>query len=86
MKKQKEPRVLSMQAAMSLFENSMVGVMLTAPDGRIFAANQAACEMLGRSEEEICALGREGVVDTTDPNLAPSLAERQETGRTHALL
>jgi len=85
-KQQKEPRVLSVRAAVSLFENSMIGVMLTAPNGRILAANPTACEMLGRSEEEICALGREGIVDLTDSNLAPALAERQEKGRSHALL
>ena len=65
----------------SLFENSFDAVLLTAPDGRIFSANPAACRMFGRTEEELCALGREGVVDTSDPNLPRLLAERQERGR-----
>lgn len=65
----------------SLFENSIDAVLLTAPDGRILAANPAACSILGHSEEDICRLGREGIVDLTDPCLAPALEERARTGR-----
>jgi PAS domain S-box-containing protein len=61
--------VESERAILALFENSLDGVLLTAPDGRISAANPAACAMLGRSKEEVYAAGREGVVDTTDPNM-----------------
>lgn len=64
----------------TLFENSLDGIMLTAPDGRVFSANPAACRMLGYTEEELRLLGREGVVDSSDPNLARLLAERQERG------
>lgn len=74
------------QAVLAMFEKSLDGVLLTAPDGRIFAANPAACEMLGRSEEEICAAGREGIVDTTDPNLQLAIAERQKKGRARRLI
>lgn len=48
----------------SLFENSMDGVLLTSPDGRVFAANPAACRMFGRTSEEICGIGRDGLLDT----------------------
>ncbi len=65
----------------SLFKNSIDAVLLTAPDGRILAANPAACSILGRSEEDICRLGRAGVVDNTDPCLAPALEERARTGK-----
>lgn len=37
--------------------------------------------MLGRSEEEIIALGRDGIMDRDDPKLAPALAERARTGK-----
>ena len=47
----------------AIFENSMDGILRTVPDGTILAANPAACEMLGRTEEEICKAGRAGVVD-----------------------
>jgi two-component system cell cycle sensor histidine kinase/response regulator CckA len=71
----------SARAILALFENSLDGILLTAPDGRIFAANPAACAMLGRSEEEVYAAGREGVVDTTDPNMWAALEERRKRGR-----
>jgi PAS domain S-box-containing protein len=64
-----------------LFENSLDGILLTAPDGRIFAANAAACRMFGRTEEEICRLGRDGLVDASDPRLVIALEERGRTGR-----
>ena len=63
-----------------LFENSMDAVLLTAPDGNILAANPAACQLFERSEAEICKLGRQGIVDTTDPRLIPALEERTRTG------
>jgi PAS domain S-box-containing protein len=65
----------------SLFESSIDGILLTAPDGSILAANPAACRMLGRTEEEICAVGRKGVIDPADPRLPAALAERTRTGR-----
>jgi len=65
----------------TIFENSMDGLFLTAPDGRILAANPAACEMLGRSEAELCQIGRSGVVDVQDPRLPSMLEERARTGK-----
>jgi PAS domain S-box-containing protein len=65
----------------SLFDNSADGILLTAPDGKIFAANAAACHMLGRSEEEICRVGRDGIVDLSDPRFAAALEERKRTGK-----
>ena len=74
--------VMAQDAYRAIFENSLDGVMFTIPDGRILAANPAACQLLGRSEEEICALGRQGLTDPTDPRWVTSLAERARTGRT----
>ena len=65
----------------ALFENSIDGVLLTAPDGRIFAANPEACRMLGRTEEEMSHAGRKGVVDSADPRLPSMLEERARTSR-----
>ena len=64
----------------ALFHHSLDGVLLTVPDGRILAANPAACELLGRSEAQICRLGRRGVV-VDDDRLARMLALRSATGR-----
>ncbi len=70
----------------SIFENSLDGILLTVPDGRILAANPSMCRMLGRSEEELCRLGREGVVDPSDPQLYEALQERTSTGRFNRIL
>lgn len=67
----------------SLIENSIDGMMLTSPDGTILAANPAMCRMLGYTEPEIVALGRQGLMDQTDPRLAAALEERRRTGRFH---
>jgi len=64
-----------------LFSNSMDAVLLTTPDGNILEANAAACEMLGRSEEEIIHGGRISVADITDPRLNAALEERTRTGK-----
>jgi two-component system, cell cycle sensor histidine kinase and response regulator CckA len=65
----------------SLFENSIDAILLTIPDGRILRANSAACQMFGLTEEEIRRIGREGVVDITDPRLKVALEERKRTGK-----
>lgn len=64
-----------------LFENSFDAILLTHPDGSIFRANPAACDMFQRTEEEICRLGRYGVVDLNDPRLEPALKERAVKGK-----
>ncbi|MEI7554353.1 PAS domain S-box protein [Candidatus Chlorohelix sp.] len=60
----------------TFFENSMDGLMLTAPDGGILDANPAACRILGFSREELIAGGRGGIVDTSDPRLSEYLEQR----------
>lgn len=69
-----------------IFENSLDAFLLTSPDGGIYRANQAACEMFQRSEEEICRIGRSGLVDLADPRLEKALAEREKHGKVHAEL
>lgn len=65
----------------SLFEQSLDGVLLTTPDGKVLAANPAACRMFGYTEEEFRALGRGAVADPDDPRLASAIEERGRTGR-----
>ncbi len=69
-----------------LFENSMDGILLTSPDGRVFDANSSACSILGRTRAQIIAGGRDGVLDASDPALAVAIKERQRTGRFHGEL
>jgi PAS domain S-box-containing protein len=68
----------------SLFDNSQDALLFTAPDGRVLDANPAACKMFGRTVEEIRKLGRNGLVDITDPRLQKALKERARTGKAHA--
>lgn len=65
----------------SVFESSVDAILLTAPDGTVFRANPAACEMFGYTEEEICRLGRDGLVDGEDPRLPVLLRQRSLMGR-----
>lgn len=59
----------------SLFDSSLDAVLLTFPDGRITAANPAACAMFGMTEEEFRQAGRSGI--TEDPRLEVALENRQ---------
>ncbi|WP_052517934.1 PAS domain S-box protein [Archangium violaceum] len=65
----------------AIFDHSMDGVLLTAPDGRIFMANRAATEMFGYTEEELRRLDRRAVVEPSDPRLQAALEERRRSGR-----
>jgi two-component system, cell cycle sensor histidine kinase and response regulator CckA len=64
-----------------LFESSMDAVMLSSPAGDIYSANPAACKMFGFSEDELRTIGRDGIVDMTDPRVKSSLEERTRTGK-----
>ena len=55
----------------AVVDHALDGVLLTSPSGETFEANPAMCRMLGRTAEEICALGRAGVVDPEDPRVPP---------------
>ena len=70
----------------AIFEHSLDGVMFTAPDGRIFAANDAACALLRMSEDEIIASGREGLMDPTDPVWDDAVDQRRREGQMRAKL
>ena len=81
-RKKAEEALLSSEARYrALFENSMDAVFLTVPDGKITAANPAACALFGRTEEEFRRIGRSGVVDPDDPRLAAALQERAANGK-----
>ena len=64
----------------SLYMNAMDAILVTSPDGRVLHANPAACQLFGRTESDIQALGRSGLLDATDPRLGPALASRAATG------
>src|SRR5437764_13320862 len=72
--------VLGPEAYRALYDNSPDGVLFTVPDGRVLAANNAACQILGRTEAEICSVGRQGLADPTDERWRPMLAQRDRSG------
>ncbi|MGC4116820.1 MAG: ATP-binding protein [Myxococcales bacterium] len=71
----------------SLFDNGMDAIFLTSADGRIQAANAAACTMFGMTEGEILDAARQGLMDPADrPSLDAALDERLRSGRVRAEL
>ena len=66
----------------TLFESSRDGVLIARPDGTIIRANPAACRMFGRSEDEVCRLGRAALV-VEDERLRRFIAERDRAGIAH---
>lgn len=69
-----------------ILENSMDAILLTSPDGKVFSANKAACEMFQMTEEEICRAGRDGLVDLSDARLKYLLEKREREGKAHGEL
>lgn len=69
-----------------LFEHSMDGVLLTQPTGEILYANPATCTLLGYTEAELQAGGRNLVVYLDDPRLQKLLEERRQHGRVNGEL
>ncbi|MHB1312967.1 MAG: PAS domain S-box protein [Gemmatimonadaceae bacterium] len=65
----------------SIYETSIDGILYTMPDGAIVSANPAACRILGRTEAEICLLGRAGLIATGNPGLTEGLETLQQTGQ-----
>lgn len=65
----------------SIWDNTLDAIMLGTPDGRILAANPAACSMLGRTENELMAVGRDGLIVQNEA-LREKLEERERSGST----
>lgn len=63
-----------------LIENSMDAILLSIPDGKILSANPAAERIFERSAQEIITVGRNGLIDLSDPRLPEALAQRNEKG------
>lgn len=81
----RRPRPIGPAEYEAIFQHSVDGILFTAPDGRVLAANPAACHILGRSEEEICRAGRsELLVD--DPRSRAAIAQRAIMGGARAEL
>lgn len=80
-----DPSTLDEVSYEAVFEHSLDGVLITIPDGRILAANPAACAIFGATEEEICRRGRQGFSDPGDPAWQAALEERRRNGGARAV-
>ncbi|PWN05676.1 PAS domain-containing sensor histidine kinase [Rhodohalobacter mucosus] len=60
------------------FNNSLAGIILGTPEGRIIDVNPAACKMLGYSREELLDGGRSLIVDVNSPLNKEMYKEREE--------
>ena len=65
----------------AFFENIIDAILLTSPDGTIYAANPEASLIFGMTEEEIIRAGRNRITDTSDPGLQLALEARARTGK-----
>ncbi len=70
----------------ALFEHSIDAIFLTRPGGAILAANDAACQLLNYGKEELRALGRDDIVDRTDPRAQALLSQGDRAGAAHGEL
>ena len=64
----------------TLFMHSRDALMRTVPEGRVLAANPAACALFGCTEAELLAAQRRVLVDESDPRAAELSAMRRATG------
>jgi PAS domain S-box-containing protein len=65
----------------TFFENSLDAILLTVTDGRVLAANPAACKMFQMTEQEICHAGRKGLVITEEKAFSKIMDERMKKGK-----
>ncbi|HET8745179.1 MAG TPA: PAS domain S-box protein [Ramlibacter sp.] len=80
-KNAREAVLASEQRHRMLFETALDATLLATKDGRVLAANPAACSMFGLTEAELCSRGRGGIVDLRDPRLRRMLRELDATGK-----
>ncbi len=66
----------------SFFDNSPNAMLIGMPNGAILEVNPTTCRMFGRTAEEIKCLGRDGLMDPSDPRVAEMLAIQARDGKT----
>ncbi len=76
--KNKELELINSELKMSaVFNNNIDALFLTNPiDGSILRANNAASNLFGYSETEFSQIGRNGIIDISDPKLPNLLKKR----------
>ena len=80
-RKQVESALVESEALFRLiFNHNLDAALLTRPNGSIVSANLEAQRMFGYREEDFRQMGREGLVDASDPRLPAALAQRAKEG------
>jgi len=58
----------------SIYENTSVAILLISSEtGRIISANEYACNLFDMTNEEICEIGRNGLIDMSDNRMSAYL-------------
>ena len=65
----------------ALFENSMDAVFLSESDGVMSSANPEACAMFQMTEEELCRVGRKGIMNLAGSCVHAAVGKRHESGK-----
>ncbi|AQS58078.1 PAS domain-containing sensor histidine kinase [Desulforamulus ferrireducens] len=80
-KKAEQELLYSEEKYRTFFENSMDGILLAKEDGTFIAANQALCQMVGMSEEELYQAGKERIFDWSDGTMQELELALQKKGK-----
>nr|WP_255551697.1 PAS domain S-box protein [Aridibaculum aurantiacum] len=64
----------------AFFEYSMDGILMLSKEGKILAANPAACAIFEMTEAELIEAGRAGILDASDVHAANIRAQREKEG------
>ncbi len=64
----------------SFFNSGIDAMFLAARSGQILETNPAAQRLFGYTEDEFRLIGRQGLVDASDPRLLPAIAQRDAHG------
>ncbi|MBL7935056.1 MAG: PAS domain S-box protein [Bacteroidia bacterium] len=70
----------------TIVENSLDALFLSDHNGGILEVNPAACGLFGYTEEEFKKIGRQEIINVSDPLVEEKIRERAENGKTRGIL
>ena len=73
-------RLASEQLLRSAFDDAMIGMCLTSPEGRLVRVNRTLCEMLGRTDEELVGVNFREIAHPEDVHLDDARLEQLLSG------
>ncbi len=78
--------MITTSAYESFFDTAFNACFISSPEGKIFRANAAACQMFGYTEQEMIQIGREGIIDTKDSAFIDFINYRNQYGKYEGVL